>query len=124
MQSLIRLDLEPSLDEESVRTSLTFPDGVLEVPSRAAHLLVLHLARERLADTARGLPAAEQGWVYAEVLADAVDMDPQRVNVEVYRARRQLTRLGVAGACELFERRSQTRQIRLGIDRVRVTPPT
>jgi hypothetical protein len=101
-----------------VQTTLSFADGDLVVPPRAAHLLLLHLARERLSDLANGLADAEQGWVYAEVLADALGMDPQRINVEVYRARRQLTRLGIGGAAELFERRPQTRQIRLGIPRV------
>lgn len=120
LTSLVELQLSPSLDEESVRTVLRFADGELEIPPRAAHLVLLHLARERLADAARGLVAAEQGWVYAEVLGDALDMDPQRLNVEVYRARKQFTQLGIAGAAELFERRTQTRQIRLGVERVMV----
>ncbi|MCA9540208.1 MAG: FHA domain-containing protein [Myxococcales bacterium] len=122
--AMLELQFWPSLDEESVRVVMVFADAQVEIPARTSHLVLLHLARERLADAERGLSPAEQGWVYAEVLGDGLQMDPQRLNVEVYRARKQLVQMGIADAAELFERRPQTRQMRLGVERLKVFEPT
>lgn len=117
------LRLWPSLDGESCRAALVFGDDALTLPPRASHLVLLAVARERLADRARDLPESEQGWMYAEVLADALALDRQRLNTEVYRARKQVEKLGIDGADLLFERRPQTRQVRLGLTRITIDEP-
>ncbi|MCA9539674.1 MAG: hypothetical protein KC620_12345 [Myxococcales bacterium] len=108
-----------SRDEETIEVAFRFGDGDLAMPQRAHHALLRVLAQARLNDA--GAPPAERGWMYADDLCRATGINAERLYVEVYRARKQLAALGVGDAAGLFERRSQSRQIRLGVGRVEVT---
>jgi hypothetical protein len=48
-------------------------------------------------------------------------VDTNRLNVDVFRLRKQLAGLGIQGISGLSARRPDTGQIRLGTDRVEVT---
>ena len=50
-----------------------------------------------------------------------VGTDGPRLNVDVFRVRRQLAALGIHGAAGIIERRPGSGQLRLGTDRVEVT---
>lgn len=71
------------------------------------------LAQARVDDA--GVAPAEQGWLYTERASAAADVDPERLYVDVYRARIQLAALGLADAGDFIERRAATRQLRLGV---------
>lgn len=107
-----------SRDEETIQLTLIFARGALEVPQRAHHTLLRALAQARVDD--RGVAPAEQGWLYTEQACAAAGVDPERLYVDVYRARKQLAALGLADAADLVERRAATRQLRLGVPRVEV----
>jgi hypothetical protein len=111
-----------SLDQEHV--TVTLVAGKLErpIPGRAYHDLLLQLARARIADRMRGLPEAECGWLYADELAQMLKQEPTKINVDIYRARRQLAEEGVADAASLVERRATTHQLRIGVERLEVQP--
>ena len=49
-----------------------------------------------------------------------LNMDDNHLNISIYRARAQLAKLGVVDAAALIERRTGTRQLRLGVDRIDV----
>lgn len=57
---------------------------------------------------------------YVEDLLAMLHLDLQHFNVNVFRARQKLARTGVIDAGAVFQRRSTTRQIRLGVDAVEI----
>lgn len=107
-----------SSDEEHVEVTLVHAGRPTPLPPRSHHYLLLTLARARLGDGAGS--AAERGWVERDELCRMLATDPSTLNVDVFRARRQLAALGVSGAAGLIARRPGTGQLRLGTDRVEV----
>jgi hypothetical protein len=114
----IVLRFRVSRDEEHVEVSVIHDAGETPLPTRSHHYLLLTLARARLED--RDAPVSEQGWVGRDRLCRMLKIDMNRLNVDVFRARRQLARLGVHGAAGIIVRRTNTGQLRLGTDRVEV----
>jgi len=47
--------------------------------------------------------------------------DSNKLNVDIFRARKQFSALGIHGAAGIIARRPGTGQLRLGLDRVDVT---
>src|SRR5262249_24966603 len=95
-------------------------DGVVsELPTRTHHYLLLTLARAALADDAAS--SAERGWVDREVLCRMLATDPRKLNVDVFRVRKQFSDLGIHRAAGIIARRPGTGQLRLGTQRVEVT---
>jgi FHA domain len=117
----LALRFRVSRDEEHVEVRARAErSGELLLPPRSCHYTLLTLARERLADAGRGLGEGEQGWIYASELARMLGYTPERVNVEIFRARALLAKLGVQDAAGLIERRASTRQLRIGVARLSV----
>lgn len=105
-----------SRDEEYVSMSLLGPGGEKELTPRAFHYTLLTLARLRLAEAS--LPRSERGWIHVESLARMLGVDPEKVNLDVYRARQQLANAGVVDAARVIERRRGTGQLRIGVERL------
>jgi hypothetical protein len=117
----ISLHFAPSLDEEHVDVRVRTDDGKeLILPPRSSHYMLLTLARARIQDVRNGLPADEQGWIYASDLADMLQYTAERLNLEIFRARALLAKLGITDSAQLIERRPGTRQLRIGVARVQV----
>ena len=110
-----RLALAVSADEEYVELTFTLDSGDKVLPPRAHHYLLLHLARRRLEDAADGIDEAEQGWVYTADLRKQLKISPNQFYVMSHRCRRDVERLGVDDPAHLLEKRTTTRQIRIGI---------
>jgi hypothetical protein len=122
-QTLAEVELEffVSRDQEHVEVTIVRGERVEEPESRAHVLLLLELARARLADAELPhLAASEHGWRYREQLIDRLDVDLQLLNLWVFRARKQFAEAGVIGAAGLFERRSGTQQLRIGVAKLRI----
>ena len=118
----LSLHFAVSADEETV--SLTLEQGARRIPvkARTHHYLLLTLARERLADAARGeVPPAEQGWVYQDELCRMLGLEANVVYLQVHRARRQLEAAGIVRAFDLVERRSGSGQVRIGVAQLTVS---
>ncbi|MFO0619449.1 MAG: FHA domain-containing protein [Polyangiaceae bacterium] len=121
-RSLTRREVhfQVSRDEEHVDIQLD-PEAAHQIEPRAHHYVLAVLARLRLQDRARGLPLAEEGWVHVEDLASMLRLEPGRINVDVYRSRRQFLDLGFHDAVDLVQRRRNARQLRLGLANIRVS---
>ena len=117
------LRFEVSRDEEFVTLSLVHGGVATSLGARAHHDLLLALARARLADVGGGLPPPEQGWLYVDDLLSMLRLDLHHFNVNVFRARQHLARAGMMDAGSIVERRSTTRQIRLGTTAIEITQP-
>lgn len=106
-----------SLDEETTQLELRHPMQQADLAVRTHHYLLLQLARHRAEDALRGLDSKSQGWVYAEHLAAELGLDSTHMNIQIFRARKQLADL-LPGAREqqcLLERRGG--KIRMGCDK-------
>jgi hypothetical protein len=109
-----------SRDQEHVELIVRHAGGEVAMTPRVHFFLLLLLARKRLEDRARALTKQEQGWVYVEELIEGLRTDPERLNVDVYRIRRQFTDAGISGAARLIERRRLTRQLRIATDMLEI----
>ncbi len=115
--------IQHSRDEEYVRISARLGMRKHVLDGRAFHYMVLVLARARLSDALReDLTPDEHGWVYAEDLARDLGITRPRLNVYIFRARKQLEGLGVDDAARIIQRRPQTQQLRLGVEDLEVAP--
>lgn len=117
----VELVLAPSRDEEHVEARLRV-DGrpALVLPARSSHYLLLILARLRRQDAVAQIAAEEQGWVRADELADMLRYTAERLNVEIFRARSLFAKMGIDNSMSLIERRTLTRQLRIGISRIAI----
>lgn len=104
-----------SRDQEHVSVELTGRGRAIQLGHRAHHDVLLALARARVEDTEQKLAASEAGWIHIEDLSRAVRLEPERINVDVFRARQQLAEAGVADAMTFVERRRGVRQLRIGV---------
>jgi pSer/pThr/pTyr-binding forkhead associated (FHA) protein len=107
-----------SADEEHVSLAIQANDQLIDLGSRAHHYALLTLARARLADAA--LPETSRGWVYQDEIYGQLQIDRERLNLLVFRARKQLAQLGVRDAGGLVERRVDSNQIRIGVARLSI----
>ncbi|MFT5681809.1 MAG: hypothetical protein ACI8RZ_002727 [Myxococcota bacterium] len=110
----IALHFQVSSDEERVLLTLRHREGAEEVPARAHLYTLLTLARLRINEPDR------DGWIYADALQRMLGIDEMRLNVDVYRCRRALGRLGIRGAAGIIERHRGTRQLRCGVTDIAV----
>lgn len=117
----VALEFEVSADEEHV--SLVAMVGLRQVSlgSRSHHYALLTLARQRLQDAEQpDMPESEHGWMYHESLMRMLRLSRGQLNLLVFRARKQLAELDIRDAQNLVERRPDSRQLRIGIDRLTV----
>jgi len=80
-----------SLDEESTQLSLESDVGNHNLGERSHHYVLLHLARLKAEDAARGIDESSQGWVDTDILAQNLGVDAAHINILIFRARKQLT---------------------------------
>ena len=107
------------LDEETTQLELR-QQQVLDLAVRTHHYLLLQLARHRAEDAARGLDSKSQGWVYAEDLAAELGLDSTHMNIQIFRARKQLSDMlpDALGQHCLLERRGG--KIRFGCEKFKI----
>lgn len=113
-------EFQVSSDEEHVDVWVRSVDRALKLAPRAYHYMLLTLARRRLDDDRKSCAETEAGWVHIETLARALRTDVEKLNVDIFRARKQLLEAGVLDAHDLIERRPDTRAVRLGVSRVQI----
>lgn len=104
---------------DRVEVTLIAPgQAPIPLPYRVHHHLLLALARARLAGVG---PPEDRGWVDRDELCRALSTDdPRTLNLDVFRLRQQLGAAGVAGAAGIVERRADSGELRLGIDRIEI----
>ena len=117
----IALRIAVSRNEEHVEVTVVLGDGTTHhLPPRSHNYLLLTLARARIDDTSGS--AAERGWVDRDELCRMIAADQRTLNVDVFRVRRQFATLSILGAAGIIARRPRTGELRLGTERVEVTP--
>jgi len=114
----VTLRFHLSLDEEHIELTLAHDTGEMHLGTRQYHLPLLLLARAWLADAASS--PEERGWVERDTLCRGLSVDANKLNVDIYRARKQLFALGVLGAANVVVRRIDTGHLRLGVLNVEI----
>ena len=85
------LHFQTSLNEE--HTFLNVSHGnkrKIDLGERAHHYCLLTLARRRLNDAKNGLDPSSQGWVELAQLSKSLGLEPEHLNIQIFRARTQL----------------------------------
>ncbi len=114
----LAVEFTVSQDEEHIELMMRAGGLRSELGSRSHHQLLLTLARARLEDRAEGCSAAEEGWVYQDDLLKMLATSFNKLQVHIFRARRQFGESGVLDAAEVIQRRPDTGQIRLGVPEI------
>lgn len=106
-----------SSDLEHIELVLTIGEVTERLPARSHNEMLLLLARERQRDHELGLPAPNCGWRSQDVVAKMLHVDPEHLNVQVFRVRRQFGDLGLVNPAQIIERRPRNRHLRIGVAR-------
>lgn len=110
-----------SKDEEYVEVTVLHRGRRTQLEPRAHHYPLLLLARARLRDRSDpAMPPSSHGWVYQDELVEMLHCSPNRLHTDIYRVRRELGALGIAGAASIVERRATTKQLRIGVEQLDV----
>ena len=109
-----------SRDEEHVEIIGLHRGNIIPFSSRGHHYILLHLARQRIADAASGLRDIECGWAYQDDVERALRMTSEQFNLSVHRIRQQVRKAGVEDGDDIIERRRSTRQLRIGVQTLEV----
>jgi hypothetical protein len=109
-----------SSDELFVELAIEYGERRVALGSRSHNYLLLTLARQTLRDRAASLPESSCGWMDKEELAEGLKITPQQVDGEVFRIRKHFTQHGVSESTTIIERRPRTKQMRLGVERLRI----
>lgn len=112
----IGLSFRVSSDEEHVAVAVEAEARRVDLGTRAHHYMLLTLARAWLADADHD--PATRGWVYQDDLCRQLQIERERLNVLVFRARKQLASSGIRDARELVQRRPDSAQLRIGVSRL------
>ena len=78
-----------SKDEEHVKILLDYNAQRFDLGERVHHYLLLLLARKRQADTLNGYDSHTQGWVDLEDITKQLHIEPNVLNMQITRLRRQ-----------------------------------
>ncbi|RLQ22960.1 FHA domain-containing protein [Seongchinamella sediminis] len=79
-----------SQDEENTALKMNLAGAEVPLGERSHHYLLLHLARLRAMEAARGYDGKTQGWVDNEQIKKDLGMDMPHINIMIFRARKQI----------------------------------
>ena len=100
-------------DEEHVEVIVDSAGTTHVLPPRAHYYTLLTLARVRVHGHRDDVPESARGWITVDELCRMLATDEMKLNVDVFRVRRDLAKLGLANATNVIERRRSSRQLRL-----------
>jgi len=117
----ITVEFVVSRNEEQVDVYILQEKKRIALKPRAHSYLLLTLARERLRDQAAlELPPSSHGWVEQSRLARMLGTHLQQLTLDVYRARRQFAEAGLVDSAQIVERRSTSRELRIGVQHLSI----
>jgi hypothetical protein len=116
----VRLKFLVSRNEEHVELEAHWRDRVIRLDARSHHYVLLTLARIRQRDVQKGESSASAGWIAQDELANLLQFAPERLNLDIFRARRQFGAEGFFPPASIVERRPAARELRLGVSQVEI----
>lgn len=76
--------------------------------------MLMELAKRRLADQERGLPAAECGWMTTQEMSDWLGIPKDLVLLHAHHCRQALKKAGIIDYHDVISRRTVARKMRIG----------
>lgn len=117
----VALHFRVSRDEEAVELAVRGRGSAQVLPPRSHHYMLLTLARARARDReAKGLVEPQRGWLFVDELCRMLSTDENKLNVEIYRVRQEMSAIGLVNATAVVERRRGSRQLRVGTERITI----
>jgi len=117
----ITLEFAVSRNEEQVDLSILYSGQRTLLKPRAHSYLLLTLARQRLADRENpALPVTSHGWIEQSRLLRMLATTLPQLTLDIYRARRQFADAGVSDSAQIVERRSSSRELRIGVEQLSI----
>ena len=117
----LSLEFAVSRNEEQVEVCILHQGQRTPLKPRAHSYLLLTLARARMTDQAAELPASSQGWIEQTRLLRMLATNLSQLTLDIYRARRQFSDAGVVDSAQVVERRTSSRELRIGVEQLSVT---
>jgi hypothetical protein len=112
----LRLRFRVSREEEFVELHVEGGREPVTLGSRGHNYILLMLARARLDDIGAKQPESSCGWMYQDFLIEALRASSERLNIDIFRIRRQFATIGwISDAANIVERRPRNKQIRIGV---------
>jgi hypothetical protein len=112
-----------SMEVGFVRLDVVCEEGRVSISGRSFIVVLLHLARARLNDREQALDERQCGWRSRRDILSALRITPEKLNLDLHRARRVLSAEGVRAVDALIERRREAGTLRLGPRDVTIHPP-
>jgi hypothetical protein len=100
----VAFHFDVSLDEEHTQLKLGHQYETIDLGERSHHYLLLHLARLKAEHANQGVDNKSQGWINNEQLAKELGIDVSHINIQIFRARKQIAD-EFPGATDLLQRR-------------------
>lgn len=117
----LALEFLVSRNEEQVDLVIVHSGQRTPLKPRAHTYLLLTLARLRVQDqSAPELAITSHGWVEQARLLRMLATSLSQLTLDIYRARRQFTDAGVVDSAQLIERRTSSRELRIGVEQLSV----
>ena len=127
----VREKLSRPLKESTVRTVLrrledkgytthTVDGRTYQMPNRSHHELLLLLVEARLSAQKQGLPDDESGWMTLDEATRSAAVGINKLNLDIFRLRREFEGLGLRDPRQLIERRDARREIRVGTGKLTI----
>lgn len=103
----LQFDFRLSQNEEHASLDVHVGQQVISLGERIHHYTLATLARQRLRDARQGIEPPSQGWIALDNLARMLGVDPPYINIQMFRARQQISRAlpSARQPASLFERR-------------------
>ena len=118
----IALEFLVSRNEEQVDLTIVYGGQRSALKPRAHSYLLLTLARQRLQDQQDPeLPATSHGWIEQSRLIKMLATSVSQLALDIYRARRQFSDAGVVDSAQVVERRTTSRELRIGVEKITIS---
>ena len=119
--AVIALEFSVSRNEEQVDLSIVHERQRIPLRPRAHNYLLLTLARARVHDQQEAaLPHTSHGWVEQGRLLRMLATNLSQLTLDIYRARRQFSDAGVVDSAQVVERRTTSRELRIGVEQLTI----
>jgi hypothetical protein len=119
--AVIALEFSVSRNEEQVDLSIVHERQRIALRPRAHTYLLLTLARSRVQDQQdQALPQTSHGWVEQGRLQRMLATNLSQLTLDIYRARRQFADAGVVDSAQVVERRTTSRELRIGVEHLTI----
>jgi pSer/pThr/pTyr-binding forkhead associated (FHA) protein len=116
----LTLELHVTVDREDISAIVTVNGRAYHLPNRSHHELLLLLVEARMSAQQRALPDDEAGWMTLDEATRSAGVGINKLNLDIFRLRREFEGLGLRDPRQLVERRETRREIRVGTGRLSV----